>query len=220
MARKRFCPGCGKSISNNDEFCNDCKPRKKIEYKKIDFNYCNICKSYLVKNKWKKADNLNEAIIDIVKENSKNKAVKIKPVIPNITIAPGVNVEFDVEAEFDGIEYLIPGKVLVTICSRCSKIGASYFEGILQIRNPKENVTRFVDEMLDQGKSKGIYTADIKKVKGGFDYYISSKKFLRKIGKELSKKFEGEFNESPQIFSRDKQKSKNIYRLNVLFRCY
>ena len=137
----------------------------------------------------------------------------------SIRIAPGVNVDFTVDVEYQGVEYDIPGRFLTTICPKCAKAGATYFEGILQIRNPKKEVTDFIQREIESAKKRGVHATGIKEVKGGVDYYLSSIKYLRKIGRELKRRFPGELKESPKLFSRNRQTSKAIYRLNVLFRC-
>lgn len=219
MKRKRFCPGCGKTIEGKLEFCTDCKPLEEFEFKDISFDFCSRCNSYLSKNKWKKTDNLNQAIIEIAKEKIKNEITHITPIIPDVTIAPGVNVNFEFEFKKNMEEYVMPGKVLITICPKCSKEGSTYFEGILQIRNPKDEVIEYIKKELEKVKDKGIYANNVIEVKGGIDFYMSSKKYLRKLGREIKKRFPGTHNESPQLFSRNNLTSKDIYRLNVLFRC-
>ncbi|MBR9690124.1 hypothetical protein GOV08_00380 [Candidatus Woesearchaeota archaeon] len=217
MKKKRFCPGCGKAISETQEFCKGCRPKEEISFKDIYFQYCSNCGTYFHKNKWIKTKDLESAIINSVNDSVKQKVDKVTPNIPDVTIAPGVNVDFTATVLTDAVDYEIPGRVLVTLCPKCAKQSASYFEGILQIRNPKEDVIDYVKERIDSDDSIHISKTEV--VKGGVDFYVSSNKFLRKLGKEIKKRFDGELKESPQLFSRNRQTSKDIYRLNVLFRC-
>lgn len=219
MKRRRFCPSCGKTITEKQEFCRVCKPTGGIEFKSVDFLFCERCKRYLSKNKWKVSNGVEDAVIGIVKESTKEPLDKITSKIPNVTMAAGVNVDYKALVLHDEEEYELMGRFLMTICPKCSKDKTTYFEGILQLRNPKAEVEKFIEKMLDEIRWKGIYATSIKEVRGGKDYYITSKSFLRKIGKELKKRFDGDFNESAQLFSRNHQTSKDIYRLNVLFRC-
>ncbi len=95
-----------------------------------------------------------------------------------------------------------------------------YFEGILQLRNPSKEVVEFIEEQYPKMKKKKVYVTKIKKVKGGFDYYITSKKYIQSFGRKLRQHFGGILKISPQLFSRDRQTSKDIYRVNVLLKLY
>ena len=55
-------------------------------------------------------------------------------------------------------------------------------------------------------------------MKNGIDFYTTDKQFLVRLGNDLCKKFNGIHKHASQLFSRDKQTSKNIYRLNILFK--
>ncbi|MCP3682452.1 MAG: hypothetical protein GY861_07145 [bacterium] len=93
--------------------------------------------------------------------------------------------------------------------------GTKYFEAILQLRSPTEAVLDFVENEMSQGKA--IVTNE-KKLKNGVDLYITSRRYTKKLGEMLQKHFGGEFKVSEKLFSRDRQTSKNVYRLNVFFK--
>lgn len=88
-----------------------------------------------------------------------------------------------------------------------------YFQGILQLRNPNDEVIRFI-EKHKRYISKKIRQGD------GFDYFFISNKLLRHLAKELKQNFGGILKESPRLFSRDRQTQKPIYRMNILFRLF
>ena len=91
-----------------------------------------------------------------------------------------------------------------------------YYQGILQLRNvPKE----IIDYVLDRFESQKVGIAKIVKLKTGIDIYSASNKFSKKIAHYLYKNYGGEIKENPKLFSRDSQTGKNIYRMNILFRC-
>lgn len=92
----------------------------------------------------------------------------------------------------------------------------NYFEGILQLRNPNSDIIRFIESRI--GSEKGVFIAKKINVTNGIDFYISSRKYLHKLGKLLKSQFCGELKLSPKLFTRNKQTSKNVYRVNVLFR--
>lgn len=221
MSRKRFCPKCGTEIEQGKEFCKDCRPIKTLESREVYFFYCENCKDYNFRNKWKPSHDAEEAITDIVLDTFAKQPLEIiKIKIPNVTMAAGVNVDFKVEVLYDECEYEVPGRFLMTICPKCAKDKTTYFEGILQLRNPNPEIKEYILKRLESVKIKGIHASDVKEVTNGIDYHITSKPFLRKLGKELKQRFKGDFNESPQLFSRNHQTSKDIWRLNVLFRVH
>jgi NMD protein affecting ribosome stability and mRNA decay len=93
-----------------------------------------------------------------------------------------------------------------------------YFQGILQLRDHDKELVEYIQNIIDKEGRNDIYLSRIIKVRGGTDLYLTSNKFLRKLGKRLLREIEGELKESEKLFTRDKQTGKNIYRLNVLFR--
>jgi NMD protein affecting ribosome stability and mRNA decay len=98
------------------------------------------------------------------------------------------------------------------------KYPPNYFQGILQLRNCKEEVIDFVENQIKKAGREDVYVSKKLNVVGGVDIYLTSNKFLRLLGKKLKKSFNGELKESEKLFSRNRQTQKNIYRLNVLFR--
>lgn len=91
-----------------------------------------------------------------------------------------------------------------------------YFEGVLQLRNCTEEVLDFIAGTIE--KEKGVWIAKEVKTKEGIDLYISSNKFLKRIGKMLKEKFHGIVKSSSKLHTRDRQTGKKIYRGTVLFR--
>ena len=92
----------------------------------------------------------------------------------------------------------------------------NYYEGILQLRNPNEEVINFVRNQFKNNEK--VWIAKQEKLKTGIDLYVSSNKFLLSLGKKLKKSFKGELKTSRKLHSRNRVTSKNIYRVTVLFR--
>ena len=90
---------------------------------------------------------------------------------------------------------------------------AQYFEGILQLRNPNEEILRILDKHSD-------HISKIIRQKNGFDYYFTSNKVLRHLTRNLKKNFGGIIKESPRLFSRNRLTQKAIYRLNILYELF
>ncbi len=89
-----------------------------------------------------------------------------------------------------------------------------YFEGILQLRNVRDEAIDFIDKMVS--KTPNVHIAKIAKVRNGLDFYLSSNSFLMKIGKSLNKEFGGIYKKSSTLHTRSKQTSKELYRVTVL----
>ena len=90
-----------------------------------------------------------------------------------------------------------------------------YFEGVLQLRNVDEDI---LDLVLKEFQKEGVNIAKISPLKNGYDLYSSSNKFSRKIARKLATQMGGEIKESPRIFTQNKLTSKEVHRLNVLYR--
>ena len=89
-----------------------------------------------------------------------------------------------------------------------------YFEGKLQLRNCKADILDFVAEQIEKEKGR-IWIAKEVKSKVGIDLYLSSNKFLRKLGRLLKHKFECVIKESSKLHTETKDKKK-LYRGTVL----
>lgn len=91
-----------------------------------------------------------------------------------------------------------------------------YFEGSLQLRNPTTAMLKHVLRLIEE---KGdVHIAKQVKHKDGLDLYLSSQKFLQVLGKKLQQNYSGQLSISRKLFSQNRQTSKPVYRLNVLFR--
>lgn len=95
---------------------------------------------------------------------------------------------------------------------------AEYFEGQLQMRGINKEILDYVHKrILNEGEQ--VPTV-IEHGRGDLDYNISSRRLIHKIGIELKNKFGGTVKESAQLFSRNHLTSKNVYRLNVLYKTH
>ena len=91
-----------------------------------------------------------------------------------------------------------------------------YYEGILQLRNPSIDAVPFVRKLAE--KDSAVTIAKVRKVKNGFDVYVSSNAFLAKLAKILQGHFGGEIKRSSELHSVDRQTSKKKFRGTLLFR--
>ncbi len=91
-----------------------------------------------------------------------------------------------------------------------------YFQGILQLRSPREEIIEFLKKELQ--KHKGVFVSKEKKVAGGLDVYLSSNRFAVNAGNKLLKKFGGTLKVNEKLFTRNRQTSRDVYRMAVMFR--
>lgn len=91
-----------------------------------------------------------------------------------------------------------------------------YFEGILQVRNPNEEVLDFIAKEVE--KKGDVFIAKTKKINNGIDLYISSQRFLRTIGNKLQERFFGHLEVSRRLHTRNRMTSRDVYRVNLLFK--
>ena len=91
-----------------------------------------------------------------------------------------------------------------------------YFEGILQLRNIDNEVVEFAIGEIE--KNENAYIAKVKKVTNGVDVYVSPQKLLRSLGNKLQSHFGGHLMVSKKLHTRSKETSRDLYRVNMLFR--
>ena len=93
---------------------------------------------------------------------------------------------------------------------------AKYFEGVLQLRNPTPEIMGFFRSQMN--KKPEVFISNVERLKNGMDISLSSKKYLQQIGKKLQETFGGELKISAEHFSRSRQTSKDMFRVNVMYR--
>lgn len=92
----------------------------------------------------------------------------------------------------------------------------NYYEGILQLRNIGNEVVEFAIKEIE--KNENAHMAKMKKVANGVDIYMSPQKFLRNLGNKLQSRFGGQLILSTKLHTKSRVTSKDIYRVNMLFR--
>lgn len=92
----------------------------------------------------------------------------------------------------------------------------SYYEGVLQLRNVNDDVVDFAVKEIEKDPSTKI--SEVKEAGNGFDIYITRQKFLRSLGNKLQKQFGGQVLVSRRIHTRNRQTSRDLYRINLLFK--
>lgn len=90
-----------------------------------------------------------------------------------------------------------------------------YFEGVLQLRNITPELEAFVHNSLSR---EHVRIAKAIPQPLGIDLYVSSNKFILKLAKKLKETFSGELKISSRLFTKNRQTSKNVYRMSVFFK--
>jgi nonsense-mediated mRNA decay protein 3 len=172
------------------------------------------CHKYFCKNKWKPFASIEEALTE---RFGLDQEAKYR-LITRIPLKPGVKRLAEVEAKTGKRVQMLSFPVEVSHCSQCAKKGTQYFEGVLQLRSPTGEVTRFVERELAAQERKGVFVNKVKQCKDGQDLYLTSARFLKVLGRKLQRRFGGDLKISHKLFSRNRQTGRNVYRVNVLFR--
>lgn len=201
---KMFCPVCGKKSKG---ICIDCFSEKNpIELMDIRLSKC-ACGNYLYRGNW------SGDVKDSVK----------KAVEKNITPPPEIKLEnMQVLPEFKGdridLEIRIIGhyreehfkktlyeniKIDKKECPDCSRTRSGYYEAIIQFR---------ISRSLNDFNPNPRYISKIKKVRGGFDLYITSLKYARDMEREFEKSgfLVGE---SSKLVGR--KNGRDLYRISI-----
>ncbi len=112
-------------------------------------------------------------------------------------------------------------KFLMTECPKCARRPESnYYEGILQLRNPRNEIVRFIEHFGDRHLARGMFIMKQMFVPNGIDFYVANQKLLMRLGKHLLTAFGGIIKTNAKIHTRDAQKSKDVYRMTVVFQAF
>lgn len=92
----------------------------------------------------------------------------------------------------------------------------NYFEAVLQLREPSEEVFRFVRNQIS--KRTDVQVTNAHKLKNGWDFHITSQHFAQNLGKKLKQNFPGVLKISQKLHTFDALTSKKLYRVTVFFK--
>lgn len=216
-----FCPKCGKK-GIKGTFCDECAASElDLGFKDLVIKKCVECPRFMVKHQWREFDDPSEGITAAAIAKVKNPAkhdILVEPEYKNLVDKPGVKQFITLRTEVDGQEFELPATIEFTYCPNCSKKGTEYFEGVLQLRDVDDEVMQYVRDDIAAHEKQGVFLVKEKKLKNGFDFKLTSNKYIRALGKRLAARFNGELSESAKLFTRNKQTSKDVFRINVLFK--
>ena len=99
---------------------------------------------------------------------------------------------------------------------------ANYYEAIIQLRPSKAESTdellRYVQNQVS--KRNDVFISKIERQKTGVDIFLSSHRFAVAVGRKLQRNFKGKVTISRSLHTVDRETSKKIYRVTVLFRSH
>ena len=180
---QRICILCGKP-AEIENFCSDCWLKKNELFSIEDFEItvCD-CGSYYYKGEWRKFEDLEDLIEQLVRHRIKteNKIIKIEVKLKKI----GTVYKATIKAEgyippcekVKEEEKQIRIKIRKRKCERCVKILSNYYEAVFQVRRC-EIPTEISNIISD-------YVTRIEEKKDGYDIFLIDKKVAKKAVKEL-----------------------------------
>jgi len=209
----KFCFLCGKKNENLVKgYCEECykKQFQLIEVPdEIAITVCTKCQRIKEKNIWRSIE-IDNIIRDRIKVIGKD--VKIRTEVNG-------NAKIYASGYLEGLKKIkeevqeVKLKMNKQICSDCSKQFGKYYETLIQVRGTLTNddFDAIDDIILKRG---GFYR--IKEVRGGCDFYLSSKNLEKSITDLLRRRYRVQIKKSFTLVTR--QEGKDIYRDTVLVR--
>jgi len=187
--------------------------------KPIIITYCS-CKKYLERNRWKPYKSLK----GVIARKIRAQLPRAKPSFRSVEFPekPKQKVENKIIAKVKGKEYVVKVILKLSKCKLCEKEGSDYYEAILQVRSSNigvlERSVEFLKKRVENLRHKGVFINKVKRLADGYDLYMTNKRVAQALGRELCETYGGIFKASPHLYSRSRQTSKNIYRVNVFVR--
>ncbi len=211
MNNMGFCPICGNDTTGKNTFCSE-HQEISLDYKEVVVRLCG-CGRYFYRNRWAEFRQLTEVVDKIAKENIKDKNIKIDYEIDDEIIKK----TFEIYVEKEGEEFVIPAKLQIEQCPVCAKkSNDAYFVSTVQIRPRREDILNFVGNIVE--KSPNDFVSRLIAHKAGFDLRLSSNKIAMQVSRKLVKSFKGEMTLTRHLQTRDKMRSKDLFRVTVCFR--
>lgn len=176
-----FCPKCGKEIKEKG-LCKDCFLKEyPIGIKEIILPICK-CGRYLYHGNWN--PNLEDFLKRIVRENLvlpseiKMRDLETKSEFRRNKILLEIHINGEFKNEEFKEEILAEIRTQSKTCPTCSGISSGYYEAVLQFRTDFDP-----RKMIDPE-----FVSKMERVQGGFDVYVTSSNYAKKISKDFNKK--------------------------------
>ncbi len=201
-----LCPKCGKETRKG--LCEECfLDRNPIRMKDIELIICTSCNQFRYKGKWNK--NLDRSLERIILDNLvHHHDIKIRGIeFKSEEKRNKLELDIDITAEYQGEKFKTKLKSSIKLdkrnCKDCSRRSSGYYEAILQFRIKKTPTDKDVDPR---------YVAKVEKVRGGYDFYITSIRYARQTAAHYSDKGYKTGQSPKQAGVRD---GKSFYRFSI-----
>lgn len=175
------------------------------------------CGKYLEKNEWKQYTKIEDLILKKIRVE----LPKAKVILKNIELPEQIKEkkEYHFVAKTKEKEYKVPVSLKLARCNLCSREGTQYFEATLQLRSANigllEESVQFLQTRVHNLRNRGMFVNKAERFEDGFDFYMTNRRIAQSLGKELQEHFGGKMKVSPRLFTRNKQTSKNVFRVNI-----
>jgi len=168
-----LCPICGKETEKG--LCRDCfLKRNPIKLKDIKLVICSSCGQFLYKGSWRR--NIDRFLDGIIEDNLVHHSdIRIR----NLDFGweekkNRIGLDIKITAEYKGGKFKTSLnsaiKIEKKLCLGCSRRSGGYYEAILQFR---------IKETPTEKDVHPEYVSKVEKVRGGFDFYITSLRYAR-----------------------------------------
>ncbi len=175
-----LCPKCGKETSRG--LCIDCfLEDNQIGLRSIKLKTCPSCNRFMYRSKWN--ENLDRFLERIIRENLVHHPdIKIRAIeFESEEKRNRIEIDINLTAEYRGekFETMLNSSIKLEKrqCRDCSRRSSGYYEAILQFRIKEIPTEKDVDPR---------YVSKVEKVKGGFDFYITSLRYARQTAAHYS----------------------------------
>ncbi|MGM5481424.1 MAG: NMD3-related protein [Nanobdellota archaeon] len=212
MKRKRFCPRCGKQITQGT-FCDECQ-EKRLEYEPPLIQISEFDRTFH-NGTWHRFTDIEELIKSRIREALDDKTAKVD--IEPFEFTPRKKEKATITAQVttNDTEYELTATLAYRQCDYGEKRHSKYFEGALQLRNVSDSMRPFIQKRLQDMEHKGVFVTKTVELKKGVDLYLTDKTGIQQLARQVQQKYGGEIKISPQLFSHDHVRSKDIYRVNA-----
>lgn len=196
-----FCVKCGKPIESG-VLCSEHDTTITVA-EKYNLKACE-CGRFKTHNRWTKSSSPETFLKKILK----NDCIISNPKVTDVQKSKIILMANE-------LEYVIA----IEKCDICQRQHSQYFEGMIQLRYNSQIAPRVELDLAKQVKfwaDKQVFVTKEHTNDEGKDLWLTSKKDMSVFSDKLQRKYGCVVVKSAKLFSRNKQTSKNIYRLNIL----
>jgi|GEM_PF-4572821 len=207
--------------AEKDNLCISCYSERKPLVKSLKdpgLNKCTRCSSFFKgETKIKSKQDLNSTVQKCIKPSPEYSIVKTETSIQEekSQLKALAIVTAELEGQKIQQEFEIEFKVQKHLCKECSRKAGKYYEGTLQIRNASDEIKGFAQSLVSKS---GVLVCSKKEVESGIDYKLGDSRKINQVAEKLHNAFGGSLERSEKLFSWDRQTSKKVHRISVVYK--